>query len=250
MEGIPENAQEVADFLLDEVLHGIELRPEESAEILSYLNRQHEFLFGPHRTYFVLGSYETPFKYRLETAADELNSRYSAYCYLMAARPDPDLPDDFPVLKLKFYLHAIYADCIPLILEHNTGGALAEFGRVDRDVLFERTHLFPRGKDSRYENLDDHALPSKGSLEARAIELAYSAGEALESELESLVSDINADGSTVAELLDYVERELGGHVPPDYSGVLSDGFVHFERVDRCQSWTTEAELREEIKELP
>lgn len=257
MDGAPDNAREMMDFLLDEVLHGIELEPDESREILSYLNGQHNHLFGPHDCYFVLGSYERPFKFRLETALDELNSRHDAYAYLMAPRPDPDLPKHFPTLKLKFYLHALYADYIALILEHNTGGALAEFGRVDRKFLFERTHIFPRAKEVRHEDdtlvfaHEGKKYVSESSVEARVIEIAYHYGDDLDQRLEELVEEIDAeDVPTVGELLQSLNQEFGSHVPPDYSGVLTDGFKHFERVGRCISWSTQAELRGAVSELP
>lgn len=149
MTSIPENATEIETFILDSVLHEIELHPEESAALLSYMNERHEYLYGPYRTYFVLGSYERPFKFRVEMVLDELNHRHDAYAYLLATQPDPDVSDDLPGLKVKFYVHALYADSIPLILEHNTGGALVEFGRVDQPFLLERVYVFPRGHEVR-----------------------------------------------------------------------------------------------------
>lgn len=260
MSGIPDTAQETLEFLQGDVLHELELEPEESREIVSYLNQQHHYLFGPHNRYFVLGSYDRPFKFRLEMVADELNHRHNAYAYLMAPLPDPDLPDAFPTLKLKFYLHAIYADYILLVLEHNTGGALTEFGRVDRQFLFERTHVYPRAKEAQYEDATVHGAPSqKGSWEwrnlssavrGRVIELAYEASDDLDEKLAELVEEIDDDYHTVDKLRTALEGELGDHIPPDYSGVLTDGFTHFERVGRCHSWTTRAQLRGEFQKLP
>lgn len=246
MERAPENTDEIASFLMNEILRGIELRPSESQALLSYMDERHDHLYGPYETYFVLGSYESPFKYRLETAMDILNSRHSSYAYLLAPQPDPELPDDFPMLKVKFYLHALYADYIPLVLEHNTGGALAEFGRSDRGFLFDRTWVFPRCWEDQHESLD-----SVSKVRARAIELAYHHDGDLDDRLDELL-EATPDGDyiTRADLKAEIESELGGRLSPSYSGVLTDGCKHYDRVGRCRSWTTEEELRTAIDELP
>jgi hypothetical protein len=250
MENVPEDAREVEEFILTDILHGIELEPQESVALLTYMQERHDHLFGPFTTYFVLGSYERPFKFRLELALTELNSRLHAYAYLLAPQPDPDLPDRLPALKVKFYLHAIYAYYIPLISAHTIGGALAEFGRVDRPFLLERTYVFPRGYDPRHND----AVVSLDEAHARSIELAYEASEAdeLRDALETLVADAasNDISLTTDELTEYLTAELGEHLPPSYSGVITDGIKHYERIGQCYSWTTEDELRTRIKQLP
>lgn len=250
MDRVPENARNVEEFILTDVLHDIDLDPRESLALLSYMWDRHEHLFGPFTTYFVLGSYEHPFKFRLEIALTELNSRLLAYAYLLAPQPDPALPDRLPALKIKFYLHAMYADWIALILEHNTGGAVAEFGRTDRPFLFDRTYVFPRG----YEPHFDHAVDSLDEVQARSIELAYQAGnnEELLEAVDELVEQapIKELIVTTDDVMAYLEEELGDHLPPSYSGVITDGLKHYEQVDRCLSWTTEDELRDGITELP
>ncbi|KTG11374.1 hypothetical protein AUR64_03720 [Haloprofundus marisrubri] len=250
METVPENIHETEEFILTDILHGIELDPQESLSLLSYMQERHEHLFGPFTTYFVLGSYERPFKYRLELALSELNSRLHAYAYLLAPQPDPDLPERLPALKIKFYLHAIYADAIPLILEHNTGGALAEFGRADHPVLLERTYVFPRGYKSHY----DGSVDSLDAVHARGIELAYQAdGEnALCDALEQLIEEAEDNGISVttADLTAYIEQELGGRLVPSYSGVLTDGIKHYEQLGQCFSWATEEDLRTSLTNVP
>jgi hypothetical protein len=250
MEKVPEQAHEIEEFILNDVLHGIELDPQESLALLTYMRERHEHLFGPFTTYFVLGSYERPFKFRLELALTELNSRLHAYAYLLAPQSDPDLPDRLPALKVKFYLHAIYADYIPLILEHNTGGALAEFGRADRPFLLERTYVFPRG----YEPCHDRTVDSLDEAHARSIELAYdnSGEDELRDALEKVVEEAASSGIslTTDELTEYLKTELGGRLVPSYSGVITDGIKHYERMGQCYSWTMEDELRNRIKQLP
>lgn len=250
MEKVPENVHEVEDFILTDVLHGIELDPQESLGLLTYMQERHAHLFGPFTTYFVLGSYERPFKFRLEIALSELNSRLHAYAYLLAPQPDPDLPERLPALKIKFYLHAIYADWIALILEHNTGGALTEFGRADRPFLLDRTYVYPRGYAPQHKDPVDSA----DEVHARSIELAYKADseETLRNALETLVKKAaNNDVSlTTEDLTKYLKEELGGRLVPSYSGVITDGIKHYEQMGQCFSWTTEDELRTGISKIP
>lgn len=178
------------------------------------MNERHEYLYGPYRTYFVLGSYERPFKFRVEMVLDELNHRHDAYAYLLATQPDPDVSDDLPGLKVKFYVHALYADSIPLILEHNTGGALVEFGRVDQPFLLERVYVFPRGHEVRYTDYD--AFEAIEEYHARAVELAYHYdGDELDTHLEALAEHATANDRslTKADLVEYLNAELDGRNP-------------------------------------
>lgn len=250
MEKVPENVQGIEEFILTDVLHGIELDPQESLALLSYMQNRHDHLFGPFTTYFVLGSYERPFKFRLEIALDELNRRLHAYAYLLAPQPDPDLPERLPALKIKFYIHALYADYIPLVLEHNTGGALAEFGRADRPFLLDRTYVFPRGHNPPH----DRPVDSRDAVHARSIELAYEAAgeDALRDALERLTEEAAVNGITltVDELTAYLEGEFGAHLPPSYSGVLKNGFKHYEQKGQCFPWMTEENLRAGISNMP
>lgn len=248
MSKIPENTEELTDFILDDVLYGLELDPVDSERLLSYMRHRHQHLFGPHSTYFVLGSYESPFKYRLDEALDILNHRHDAYAYLLATQPDLDVLADIPDLKVKFFIHALYADSIPLILEHDTGGAVAEFGRIERPTLLDRTYLFPRAQEEHYN--DESLLTTEDAIRARAVELAYHTDD-LDEELGALADqarDLGLDIST-QDLESYLETELGGRTP-SYSGVITDSLVHLESLDQCFSWTTTAELEEELTNVP
>ncbi|WP_049921374.1 hypothetical protein [Halopiger djelfimassiliensis] len=248
MAKIPENTEELTEFILEDVLYGVELDPVDSERLLSYMRERHEHLFGPHSTYFVLGSYEPPFKYRLDEALDVLNHRHDAYAYLLATQPDLDVSADVPDLKVKFFLHALYADAIPLILEHDTGGAVAEFGRVERPTLLERTYLFPRSQAERYD--DESVLTTRDAILARAVELAYHA-DALDEELAALADHACDHGLDIStrDLESYLESELGGRTP-SYSGVITDSLLHLESLDQCFSWTTTDELEAQLSNVP
>ncbi|MBP1924050.1 hypothetical protein J2751_003100 [Halorubrum alkaliphilum] len=247
MAKIPENTDELTDFIIDDVLYGLELDPVDSERLLSYMRERHEHLFGPHSTYFVLGSYESPFKYRLDKALDVLNHRHDAYAYLLATQPDLCVSDKIPDLKVKFFLHALYADAIPLILEHDTGGAVAEFGRVERPTLLDRTYLFPRVLEERYD--DESLLTTQDAIRARAIELAYHADN-LNERLAALAERARDQGLDIStqDLGSYVDSELGGRTPL-YSGLITDSLVHLESLDQCFSWTTTEELEEQLSHV-
>lgn len=248
MTKIPENTEELTDFILDDVFYGLELDPVDSERLLSYMRERHEHLFGPHSTYFVLGSYEPPFKYRLDEALDVLNHRHDAYAYLLTTQPDLDVSDDIPDIKAKFFLHALYADSIPLILEHDTGGAVAEFGRIERPTLLDRTYLFPRAQEEHYT--DESLLTTEETVLARAIELAYHADD-LGEELAALAERARDHGLDISteDLESYLETELGGRTP-SYSGVITDSLVHLESLNQCFSWTTTEELEEQMSNVP
>jgi hypothetical protein len=248
MAKIPENTDELTDFILEDVLYGLELDPADGERLLSYMRDRHEHLFGPHSTYFVLGSYESPFKYRLDDALDVLNHRHDAYAYLLATQPDLDVSDAVPDLKVKFFLHALYADAIPLILEHNTGGAVAEFGRVERPALLERTYLFPRALEEHYD--DELLLTTRDAILARAIELAYNADD-LDERLAALAERARDHGLDISThtLDSYLDSELDGRTP-SYSGVITDSLLHLESLNQCFSWTTTEELEEQLSHVP
>lgn len=248
MAKIPENTDELTDFILDDVLYGLKLDSGDSERLLSYMRDRHEHLFGPHSTYFVLGSYESPFNYRLDEALDVLNHRHDAYAYLLATQPDLHVSDAVPDLKVKFFLHALYADAIPLILEHDTGGAVAEFGRVERPTLLDRTYLFPRALDEQYA--DESLLTSQDAVLARAIELAYHADD-LDERLAALAERARDHGLAIStqDLDSYLNSELDGRTP-SYSGVITDSLVHLDSLNQCFSWTTTEELEEQLSHVP
>lgn len=262
MDETPENASETFQFLCDTVFGDIELTPRESSRLRTYLTERHEHLYGPYTTVFVLGSYEPPFKWRLEIACDELNSRHDTYAYLLAPQRDPEIDDmavrssedgeEFPDLKAKYYIHAIYADAIAVVLEHNEGGALAELGRNSLGTLRDRTYLFPRNWNcSVPEDIDD-----ADDAWRYGIQLVYETHDRqhLRTGLEEMVEDVEDDGEfgvSAAELHDDLRDEFGEKLTTvRYSGVLEDEFVHFTRVGRCFPWLTQTDLREQIQNVP
>jgi hypothetical protein len=259
MEGVPANATEVFNYLMDDLLAGMELHPSERQDMMAYMNERHSSLYGPFTTYFVLGSYDSPFKWRLETAAEQLNNRIEAYAYLLAPQPDPNIgtddlvsddDPDFPELKLKYYIHALYADHIILIVEHNYGGDLTELGRANMRTFFDRTRLLPRGWQTTLpgdiEDADD--------VRMLAFQAVYDCPDtsALKDRLEEVADDAAAADLPVtdADLESEIKREFGDFRTIRYSGVVSDEFVHYNRADQCDPWVIESQLRAKVEDLP
>lgn len=259
MERVPENATEVFDYLMDDLLSGIELHPSERQEMMAYMNERHSSLYGPFTTYFVLGSYDQPFKWRLETAADQLNNRMETYAYLLAPQPDPNIgtddlvsgdDPDFPELKLKYYIHALYADHIVLIVEHNYGGDLTELGRNNLRTFFDRTRLLPRGwKTTPPDNIEDTE-----DVRVLTFQAVYDCPNTsvLKDRLDEIADIAAAAGLPVtdADLENEIKREFGDLTTIRYSGVVSDEFVHYNRADQCDPWLIESQLRANVKGLP
>lgn len=261
MSETPANADETLEFLLESVFDDIELTPQEASRLRTYLSERHEHLHGPHCAVFVLGSYRPPYKWRLEIAADELNSRHDTYAYLLAPQRDPDvneselLPeretDEFPELKAKYYVHAVYADYIAMVFEHSEGGALVEVGRNTVQPLRDRTHVFPR----KWNAPAPDSVSNVTDVRRLAIHAVYDSQNRAElrERLESAVERASSEAGLsieVADLLQEVEQEFGDGEFPRYSGDQRDEFLHYERLDRCFPWITQDDLRERVGEIP
>lgn len=212
------------------------------------MRERHVHLFESQSTYFGLVSCEAPFKYRLDEALDVLNHQHDTYAHLLATQSDLDVSDGIPALKVKCFLHALYADFIPLILEHDSGGAVAEFGRIGRQTLLDRTYLFPRAQEEHYD--DESLLTTQDAVRTRAIELAYRTDN-LEAELEA-VAELARDhglGLSIQDLESHLESELGGCMPT-YSGVITDSLAHLESLNQCFSWTMTEEFEAQLSHGP
>jgi hypothetical protein len=259
MDGVPENATEVFDYLMDDLLSGIELHPSERQDLMAYMNERHSSLYGPFTTYFVLGSYDQPFKWRLEIAAEQLNNRIETYAYLLAPQPDPNMGRDdlysgddpnFPELKLKYYIHALYADHIVGIVEHNYGGDLTELGRNNLRTFFDRTRLLPRG----WQTTLPDTIEDTDDVRVFAFQAIYNCPNmsALKDRLDEIVDGAAAADLPVtnADLRSEIKREFGHLRTIRYSGVVTDEFVHYDRAGQCDPWLIESQLRANIKDLP
>jgi len=78
----------------------------------------------------------------------------------------------------------------------------------------------------------------------------YHAAE-LDEELAALAARARDHGLDIStqDLTSYLESERGGRTP-SYSGVITDSLVHLESLNQCFSWTTTAELEDELSNVP
>lgn len=253
MDSPPAALQDHIEYIQEEILHELTLEPQDSLTLVDYLRDRRKAFLDVGTRYFILGSYDSPFKQRLEIVATELNRRYKSYAYLLAPQPGINLAADLPELSIKFYAHALYADYITLVLEHNAGGALIEAGRSDNPRLKQKTWVLPRGHDHPHLTtfLNGRVPQSRDECYAIAIEMAYHADN-LDSRLDDLAERAQEGQDipvTQSELKNYIDDELDER-QPDYTGVLTDDLTYYEQVNRCLPWTTEAELRDRVSEIP
>lgn len=250
MKRVPETSDDLAEKVIDRVLPSDEnLSAAESFELMTYPGLIGPNPYGPQTAYFVLGSYEEPFKYRLDGVTDRLNkSRPSGYAFIQATQPDLNLPDRLAPIKLKFYMLAFASDHLVLVLEHNAGGDLPELDRLTSPDLIEKAHVFARAGNR-------HLGTAESQREARrlAIVATYSSDsdDALRVALREIEKEADTQGVSDEDLYDWLEEELDGRAPISYSGVVEDLFGPLRDRARLYGWDLEDILYDGVSmELP
>lgn len=176
-------------------------------EVLEF-TREYQSIPTPQDTWFVLGSYQSPYRYRLRGLADRLNRYLFTYAFLMADHADAT-KTGWAETHVKFHLLARYVDHIVMVMEHATGGQVGELNDLTYDPYFGKSHVMPRlyRDDLRpgFEDKSDVVDAARLLLNA-----GFSSDDA-EDELEALVSSEQfreLDGD-VDELVDEAEQENG-----------------------------------------
>lgn len=246
----PPNAAEIKETV-DESLHGIELEPEEAADILGFANRELPNLHTPDTSYFLLGSYRDPFIRRVRAVQNELNKRVGTYPFLLGDLPDLEV-DRLPTFRIQFHLLAAHADYVVAVFEQDAGGEITELGKISSTPYFEKSYVLPRD----YTWMTDCQLETVGDVMAAASTINCNDeldSDQTEAELESLVATArgNGVGVTYEEVLDRIQdcdtdRDIG----VSYSWVHVNEFRLFELHGRCYPWTIEEELRSAANRLP
>lgn len=250
MKRVPETSDDLAEKVIDNVLPSDEdLSTAESFELMTYPGLIGPDPYGPQTTYFVLGSYEEPFKYRLDGVTDRLNqSRPSGYAFIQATQPDLELPDRLAPIKLKFYMLAFASDYLVLVLEHNAGGDLPELDRLTSPDLIDRACVFVR---TGHLNLG--TAESQRVARRLAIAAAYSSDsdDALRIALREITDEADVSEVSDGYLSDWLEEDLGGRAPISYSGVVEDMFGPLRDRDQLYGWDLEDVLYVRVRmELP
>ena len=85
--GPPSDAAAIMESVND-ALQGLELEPNETADILGFANRELPHLHTPEDSYFILGSYRDRYLRRLRIVQNKLDKRLGTYPFLMADLPE------------------------------------------------------------------------------------------------------------------------------------------------------------------
>ncbi|NEU58495.1 hypothetical protein [Halorussus sp. MSC15.2] len=245
---VPPNTDEI-EAAVDQALHGLELEPHETADILGFANEELPHLQTPETSYFVLGSYKKPYIRRLRRVENELNKRLSAYAFVMGDLREIGL-DRLPEFRIRFHLLAAYADYVVGVYEQDAGGEVTELGKISETPYFGKSYVLPR--DYRWmtgENFD-----GKADVVAAAMDIYYNddlTDDEKEEKLGSLAAEAQEHGIDVTkENLTTAVTERGDDNTVSYSWVHLNEFRLFELHNRCQPWVEESELRDSVDIVP
>lgn len=236
---------------VDEALHGLELEPDETAEVLGFANQEVPHFQTPETSYLVLGSFRSPYLRRLRVVETELNKRISAYATVLGDLRDIDV-DRLPTFRVRFYLVASYADAVVGVYEQDAGGEITELGKISETPFFDRSHVLPRD----YAWMTDRRLERPEDVLAAAVRIEENAdldADETSEEIETLVENARRAGVEVSadEVRDHVEERLeAGPEVVSYSWVHVNEFRLFELHGRCHPWSDVDDLRSVVDEIP
>ena len=248
--GPPPNAAEIMESVND-ALQDLELEPHETSEILRFANRELPHLHTPESSYFILGSYRDPYLRRLRIVQNELNKRLGTYPFLMADLSELDI-DRLPIFRIRFTLLAAHADTIVAVYEQDTGGEVTELGKISTTPYFGKSYVLPRD----YAWMTERNLATEADVIAAAATIYFNEeldDTTTEDELDSLIAAAHKNGISLtrAEVIDRLEdRDDSEHAPVSYSWVHLNEFRFFELHNRCFAWSSPADLRNIVDEVP
>lgn len=248
--GSTPKAVEIKDHV-ERALHGLELEPDETSEILNFANEEIPHLQTPEKSYFVLGSFRSPYKRRLRIVENELNKRLGSYAFVLGDIRDIDIPR-LPTFRIRFYLIAPYADVITAVYEQDAGGEVTELGKISETPFFEDSYVLPRD----YAWMTDRHLENKEDVFAAAVRIGLNPDleeKKIEQELEKLVENGQSNGIDISneDVRNRIkEREEGGPAVTSYSWVHINEFRLFELHGRCLAWSDTEDLRAVIDQIP
>lgn len=236
---------------VDDVLHGLELDPDETAEILGFANEEVPHLQTPEASYLVLGSYREPFIRRVRIVENELNKRIGTYAFSLGDLRPLEI-DRLPTFRIRFYLVAPYADAITAVFEQDAGGEVTELGKISETPFFDDSYVLPRD----YAWMTDRRPEREEDVFAAALRIEVNADlddDETEAELERLVEDARRNGLDVSmeRVRERVEERIDeGPAVTTYSWVQLNEFRLFELHDRCFRWGDAEELRAVVGDVP
>ncbi len=235
---------------LDAILSGHTVSNEDVMEIIDF-TREYQSISTPQDTWFVLGSYQSPYRYRLRGLADRLNRHLFTYAFLMADHADAT-KTGWAETHVKFHLLARYVDHIVMVMEHATGGQVGELNDLTYDPYFEKSHVMSRlytdDLTPRFEDESDVVDMARLLLNA-----GFSSDDA-EEELEILVSDelLRELSGDVGDAVTEAEREneSASFDIGSYSQVQHGKYDLFDGAGRLLPWMTALDFYAAVDELP
>lgn len=232
------------------ILDGDNRSPDDVMGVMQFA-RDVKSIPTPQTTYFVLGSYLPPYRYRLRSVADRLNRHLFTYAFLMGDHTEVTRTGRAET-HVKFHLLARYADSIVLVIEHARGGQVGELNDLTYPPYFPKSHVVVRRyTDDRSPSIEDW---SDVVDVARLLLTSGRDSDTAEAELDSLLpaAVIQEPRRELAEAVAEAEQanrdaeyDIGA-----YSQVQHDKFDLFATADRLYQWMTEPDLYAVISELP
>ncbi|WP_161596551.1 hypothetical protein [Salinigranum halophilum] len=231
----PPHATQLFEYVTHAIGDGIDLEQEELHAILEFDAHEITPLRSPVTSYFILGSYRSPYRYRLRSTAHELN-KYGAYTVILGDVKQlrtRRLPDE----DIMFTLIAAFSSYIVAIYEKDSGGEAPELGEIDDPPFFEKAYVYARDYDPNpthdfdlvVQTLSDY-FDSELDADEREQRLARRLTES-----ESMLSRDT--------IQDIVDRRVEADEPPaSYSWPHKNKFRKFELHSRFHSWMDPAAL--------
>jgi len=249
---MPTNAPSDAELYahVDAILSDHTVSSEDVGEIIEF-TQEFQSIPTPQDTWFVLGSYQSPYRYRLRGLADRLNRHLFTYAFLMADHADAT-ETGWAETHVKFHLLARCVDHIVMVMEHATGGQVGELNDLTYDPYFEKSHVLPRlYRDDLTPRFEDEFDVVEG---ARLLLNAGFSSDAAEGKLEELVSDEQRrklDGE-LSEVVAEAKRQNGGadYDIGSYSQVQHGKYDLFEDRERLLPWMTVPNFYAAVGDLP
>lgn len=247
--GPPPNAAEIKERV-DDALHGLELEPGESADILSFANTEVPHLQTPERSFLVLGSFRPPYERRLRFVENELNRGVGTYAFTLGDIRQLDLAR-LPAFRIRFYIIAPYVDEIVGVYEQDAGGEVTELGKISETPFFEKSRVLPRD----YAWMTDRQLETEEDVHAAAVQIGLTdelTKNEITEELETLVENAQLNGidTSIDDVTEIVaERREDGPDVSTYSWVQVNEFRLFELHGSCFPWSDSDDLRTNVRRI-
>lgn len=240
---------------LQRALDGISLPSGDYTTIRTWINEElPQLQAAGYTSYVVFGSYRRNYHRSLRIAQYELAKPTTATAVVLGDTPPLGLTigqgrTDPLEFELKFHLLTEFADLNVAIYEKDSGGEAVELGLLRHDHCFTQTVVLPRD----YYGVDRNDFDRKDEVLEVARHIAFADDlddNQKKTELRGLIATARDSGIQITEheLTEFLEGELAGRNAdaPSYSWVHLALFRRFEEANRCQTWHTEADLREVV----